>query len=710
MDITKQRRTAIAPLVVLLVVVAAACQSSPQASSPAPGATSAAVGARSPAPSATTTPHGQATFVDVPMYRMDPNHQGVQPGPGPDGQPQLMWSAKAGGAMSSPILGDGTLFVGGDDGHLYAFDARTGADRWRLDLRAPSNVPVFGDGVVAVADRNGVLHGVMAATGREAWHTEPIVNMTAPVLAGGIVYITGNDHKAHGFDLQTGVERWSWKTTADLSNALAIGPDSAYVSSHDGVLHAVTLDGSRETWSYQMNSTEIGTPTISGDVVLLNSLQGAGAPSGELYALDRVSGKLLWRFRGPSGLQISPGSVRDGILYAPSEADGIYAFRIADGSVVWHVAGPRVFFPTALVDDTLYLTSESPPEIAAFRASDGSPLWALPTTDVPKGNPVVSGGMLFGSDASGGIRGYGSAATIAAAPTPSARPLTSPSVAPAVPNPFKMVGRYDPTKLDLDRPIALAIGPNGDAYVTESNDRVSQISPDGTIVRRWGKEGSRAGEFDFVGSNPEDGASAGIAVAPDGKVYVSDSDNHRVQVFSADGKFVRQFGSFGTAAGQFALPFDLSVDATGNVYVLDDILLRISKFGPDGRFLWIADGSTDSEFKGHGHGAHIDSEGRIVVGNDDTGRVVYLDADGKVVDAFSADACSITVDAADDLYSAGCGSDHLSVFNPAHTLIGSWFGPDMPLVVPPEFGPNGEILALDRSGGIVKLKVTLPLP
>ena len=58
--------------------------------------------------------------------------------------------------------------------------------------------------------------------------------------------------------------------------------------------------------------------------------------------------------------------------------------------------GPRVFFPTALVDDTLYVTSESPPEIAAFRASDGSPLWALPTTDVPKGNPVVSGGMLFG--------------------------------------------------------------------------------------------------------------------------------------------------------------------------------------------------------------------------------------------------------------------------------------------------------------------------
>ena len=68
----------------------------------------------------------------------------------------------------------------------------------------------------------------------------------------------------------------------------------------------------------------------------------------------------------------------------------------------------------------------------------------------------------------------------------------------------------------------------------------------------------------------------------------------------------------------------------------------------------------------------------------------------------------MTLDAADNVYSAGCGSDHLDVFDQAHALIGSWSGPDMTLVAPPEFGPDGEILALDRDGGIVKLRVTLP--
>lgn len=191
-------------------------------------------------------------------------------------------------------------------------------------------------------------------------------------------------------------------------------------------------------------------------------------------------------------------------------------------------------------------------------------------------------------------------------------------------------------------------------------------------------------------------------------MYVSDSHNHRVQVFTADGTFVRQFGSFGTAAGQFVLPSDLSVDASGNVYVLDDELMRLSKFGPNGAFLWAVDGTTDNELKGHGHGADIDSKGRIVVGNDDTRRVVYLDPEGKVLDAFTAGECDVTVDPDGNVYCRSFVVDEILVYSPSHALIGSWSGPDMPLALAPQFGPNGEILALDRAGGIVNLKVTLP--
>ena len=98
------------------------------------------------------------------------------------------------------------------------------------------------------------------------------------------------------------------------------------------------------------------------------------------------------------------------------------------------------------------------------------------------------------------------------------------------------------------------------------------------------------------------------------------------------------------------------------------------------------------ELKGHGHNADIDSKGRIVVGNDDTGRVVYLDGDGTVLDVFSARACDVTIDPADDLYVGGCGSDTIDVYDPQHRLIGSWSGLDMALAGPPQFGSDGEIL------------------
>ena len=167
------------------------------------------------------------------MYRMDPAHLAVQPGPGPEGQPALIWRTKAGGAARSPILGNGTLFIGSDDGFLYGLDARTGKDRWRLDLGGVANVPVYGDGVVAAADRNGTLHGVDAVTGVELWHTDPVL-IGGPVLRDGVVYATGNDRMAHGFDLQTGDERWAWSVPADLGGAMAVAQDTAYLESTGG--------------------------------------------------------------------------------------------------------------------------------------------------------------------------------------------------------------------------------------------------------------------------------------------------------------------------------------------------------------------------------------------------------------------------------------------------------------------------------------------
>jgi DNA-binding beta-propeller fold protein YncE len=286
-----------------------------------------------------------------------------------------------------------------------------------------------------------------------------------------------------------------------------------------------------------------------------------------------------------------------------------------------------------------------------------------------------------------------------------------------LPDPVRIVARWSAKSLGLDHPKALAIGSNGNLYMTDLSQRVSEISPQGKVLRRWGRRGRGPGEFDFVPgdlSAPLD-VNASIAVGPDGKVYVSDSGNARVEVFSADGRFIREFGRFGRGKADFLSPFDLVVDRSGNVYVVDDQLESVRKFSPTGKVLWSIGGpGSDPDLVGHHHLSMIDAHGRILIANDDKARISYVDLQSHKVDAFGersdfpSDTCDATADAAGYTYVNGCGVEHAatSVFDPAHRLVVEWLG--SPLKTSPRFGPRGEIFALAWDGSLLKLRITHP--
>lgn len=77
----------------------------------------------------------------------------------------------------------------------------------------------------------------------------------------------------------------------------------------------------------------------------------------------------------------------------------------------------------------------------------------------------------------------------------------------------------------------------------------------------------------------------GVAVDQEGNLYVADTLNARIEVFDADGAFVRQFGKRGDGPGYFAMPKGVAVDCDGHIWVADSLQNRVQVYSQDGNLL-----------------------------------------------------------------------------------------------------------------------------
>jgi sugar lactone lactonase YvrE len=135
------------------------------------------------------------------------------------------------------------------------------------------------------------------------------------------------------------------------------------------------------------------------------------------------------------------------------------------------------------------------------------------------------------------------------------------------------------------RPRDVAVAPDGSIYVADTdNHRIQHISPDGNVLQVWGSFGDVT-----TGSAPGGTFNQpwGIAAAPDGSVYVADTWNHRIQKFSSTGEFIQMWGYFGQAEQPEAFwgPRDVAVDSGGNFYVTDTGNKRVVVFDENGAYL-----------------------------------------------------------------------------------------------------------------------------
>jgi DNA-binding beta-propeller fold protein YncE len=176
----------------------------------------------------------------------------------------------------------------------------------------------------------------------------------------------------------------------------------------------------------------------------------------------------------------------------------------------------------------------------------------------------------------------------------------------------KFLRRLGGPKL-FDRLSSVTVDPEGTRiYVTEiggvqsENHRVRVYDAQkGTHLFDIGKRGSESGEFNL----PRD-----VAIGKEGKLYVVDGGNFRVQVFDREGKFLKSFGKVGKQTGNFARPKEVATDRDGNVYVVDTAFGNFQIFNGEGELLMFV-----------GDRSEVDGPGRYMLPSG-----IYVDEDGRV--------------------------------------------------------------------------------
>jgi len=126
-------------------------------------------------------------------------------------------------------------------------------------------------------------------------------------------------------------------------------------------------------------------------------------------------------------------------------------------------------------------------------------------------------------------------------------------------------------------PWGVAVNAKDEIAVTDlGNHRVQIFSSEGNYLRSFGRQGNNDGEFTYP---------KGIAWHGNGNIFLVDGDKFSIQIFSGEGKYVSSFGGKGSLDSQLCNPMGLSVDSDGNVIVADSGNKLIKIFSPDGKFL-----------------------------------------------------------------------------------------------------------------------------
>lgn len=333
------------------------------------------------------------------MFHRDPSHSGFTQAVAPRSG-SLLWNVTTGGAVSSsPIVVQGTVYVGSSDTRLYAVNESSGRVFWTWKTGAAVTAsPAESNGVLYVASQDQVLYALSASSGLLRWSSAQIAPLlSSPTVADGMLFmgtqysVPAGTAMVVALNATSGANVWSYNWPASVSSSPAVDQGRVYVGTSNGWVVTLNETSGGLLWTYQASTGQISSPAFAGGSVYI------GTSSNRILALDGASGGLKWiqSFGGVANPAPSSPAVGVGRVFFGTGKGQLVALNATTGTVLWTVAtGGAVSSSPAVTQDTV-LVGSNDGKLYALNLSNGALRWTFTTGGPVVSSPSLADGLVF---------------------------------------------------------------------------------------------------------------------------------------------------------------------------------------------------------------------------------------------------------------------------------------------------------------------------
>lgn len=292
----------------------------------------------------------------------------------PSASQGLRWQVPFDGSDSSPVIAGGVLYVGSQDGALYAFDPNSGQLKWRFQtgeglvsgpeiITAPRGAdynqmlsailsrpprqgkkeidatPVVADGTLYIGSRDYSLYAIDAATGNKKWpfQTGGEIRYEA-MVKNGVVYVVSADGNLYAIDALTGQKKWTFEPTRGRRNPNEPAMEGNTIYLTNNYLYPIDAESGRQRWDFDFNGADV-SKTVAGGSLVLFAAYSNNPSMANLYAVEASSGKLKWQFQAERGYPLYRPIIVIGSTAYFATDKGLFALDLNTGNKRWNFSG-----------------------------------------------------------------------------------------------------------------------------------------------------------------------------------------------------------------------------------------------------------------------------------------------------------------------------------------------------------------------------------